>query len=698
MPVPSVTVIVPTRGMAPFVLQAVKTLFLSVTEGVAALDVVIVEGGGEESKSLIDKHFTNKPVRWMKAEDDWSFSQINNAAAATSTSDFVLLLNNDVVCRQGFLAEMLKVMADKPEVGVVGAKLLFPDGGIQHIGVVFRSDGVPQHLGYCRKDDGTYAPATRSDYYDAVTFACALIRRSVWEQVGGLDEAYHFNYEDVDFCLKAREAGWRSYVAMKAVLTHLENQSAGLRKGEKHGVSRNLRILRDKWLDTGKMEALTGLRINKKSNALRDERLNVAMIPSGRGAGVPWWRVELPARKLQQKGLANIVTLYADMNTEAVIDLMSRADVVLFQGFCQQWVLNIAGLGAHQRPFRMAYDYDDHPLYISPYAQAYRFFGTQEINMRDPKTGDMYWLWRDGENLNIAENMANRQRQLEILRRVEMVTTTTMALHEYFSTLNRNVTLLPNSIDFEVYRTMQGNWQRRPGPVRIGWHGGDNHYHDILTVGKLLTDYVNSHDVQLVLFGAYYRSAFSGIDPNKVIEEGWVHVEAFPHKLANLGIDVAVIPLADATQPFMAFNGYKSNIKYLEYSALKIPTLVVEGAPAYAGCADTDNCLTYSTPREFTEKLDRLCQDAELRERLAGRAYDYVREHYDLDKNIHRWLRAYEQLAQMELPVPPEDEEMEDGLHDVGEAIDAAVPDEELRPAGSNAGQEMPAAEQETPA
>src|SRR5258706_15747338 len=93
----SVTVIIPTKGKVALVKQALASFFDSLS-GDEKVEVIVIEGGGEDAKILIEKSYADKPVRWMKAEDGWSFSQINNAAAKDVKSDYLLLLNNDVIC------------------------------------------------------------------------------------------------------------------------------------------------------------------------------------------------------------------------------------------------------------------------------------------------------------------------------------------------------------------------------------------------------------------------------------------------------------------------------------------------------------------------------------------------------------------------------------------------------------------------
>jgi GT2 family glycosyltransferase/glycosyltransferase involved in cell wall biosynthesis len=698
-----VSVVIPTRGKPRLVQNCLTALFKMA--GSIPLEVVVMEQGGDECSAFLAESFADRPVTRLESEEGWSYSEINNAGVLATDGEFVLLLNNDTVPKSGFLKAMLAQM-DDPKVGIVGAKLLFPNRTIQHLGVVFKQDGVPYHLGYGKPDDGTFLPATRTDDYPAVTFACALIRRSLWDDLDGLDPIYFFNYEDTDFCLRAVEKGYRIVSANDAIVLHLEGQSNESRQTEKHSLNRNLKLFGARWISekaadgSCRMERALGVQLNRSSATFRSDRLNIAFVPGGRKAGVPWWRVELPARKLAKLGLANVQCIYGDMNENTLREALDNADVTVFQGFSQDWIVNLANLGG-LRSWPLVYDYDDHPIHISPFSQAYRVFGCQEVTLRD-SAGQEFYLWRDGEHgFDVKRNQAARQNQLMAFHLADLVTTTTVPLHEYFKTLNENVVMLPNAIDFDLFRHPFTLFERRPGPIRIGWHGGDNHFHDIDSIAKELVAYVNAHDVQLVLFGAFYRGPFKGIDENKVINEEWVDIEAFPFKLAMLGIDVAIIPLADERQPHMQFGRFKSELKFLEYGAMRVPSLVTGQAAAYAVCQHGDNALTYTTGEEFSEKLHQLCTDADLRLRIGTGALDWVHEYRDMEKLAPRWLQTYEQaidqfsekrqaaadeIAAMELesqsnlvafPVS-------DAIREA-EAIDAEVLDSSLEPAKSNA-------------
>jgi len=643
---PKISVVILTRGKTVLLENCLDSLGPAV-EGIhqGPVEVIVVEHETEDARGL--GSLVRMGARYYRKVDvegvPESFSTLNNFGVEHSKGELICLLNNDVVLQPGTIREMLRTMDEKSEVGIVGAKLLFPQGTIQHIGVIFDGFGVPRHLGWGQPDSAAYGPSNRSEYFDAVTFACVLIRRSVWDEVGGLETAYHFNYEDIDFCLKARKAGWRCFVNHLATAYHFESQSSKHRQTYEHSVVRNLKIFRDRWIFSGEMEKVLKIPIHRESGPLHDERPNIAFVPAGLDAGISWWRIEQVSRMLAEKKLANVQKIYATQADQQVMETISRANLVVWQGHHHVGVKRLAAMG-DERSFRMIYEYDDHPIHISPYAQAYRVFGCQEKSLR-AKDGEETWLWRDGQDgFDVEANRANRQRQLEIVSLCDAVTTTTEPLGEYFRTLNPFVFVLPNCVNFTLYQPPSDFYERKPGPVRIGWWGGDNHWHDISVIGPALVDFVNNHDVRLVLMGAFYKGPLRGIDLNKVEDRSWVHVEAFSWRLSSAALDVVIIPLASPTIPDMQFNHYKSEIKWLEASAIKTPALVQGGVAAYQNCVHGETGLTFLTDEEFKEHLATLCADAALRKRLAETAYDWAREHRDLSKEIFRWSDAYDKV------------------------------------------------------
>ncbi len=657
-----VSVVIPTRGKIDLLEKCLSNLFDS-EDAVRIEQVCIIETGGEDALELLKGPFKDKPTSWIPGREDWWYSQLNNnavlqtkqfplkqgvSAPITEPSEYILLLNNDCFVKPDALGHMLNVFerdAGGEDVGIVGAKLLFPDGLIQHLGMKFDKYGQPSHFGYKKANDPVYAPSQRDDYNDGVTFALALIRRELWEELGGLDERYCFNYEDADFCLRAREAGYRCKTSVRAQAVHQEGASEDHRRSFFHTVHRNLEIFRDTWITSGRLDKATNRSSWTGSGPLAFENMNLCFFPAGRGVGASWWRIEQVANKIARKKLANVDICYPDLEVPKLQQILMHADAAVFHCHFSQWLKNSLVKYRYHRNAAFVYDYDDHPVHLSPWAQAYRSLGCKEIPLRR-SNGEEFWLWRDGEHgFDVERNVENRVRQLEIMSAADLLTTTTPPLYQYFKTLNQNVSILPNLLDFDIFRHQFTLWQRRSGPVRIGWHGGDNHFHDIDSIGRPLVEYVNDHDVQVVFFGAFYKGPLLGIDESKVVEEEWCNVEAFPYKLATLGIDVGIVPLADPNGPMMKFNRFKSDIKYLEYSALRVPSLVAADREPYSCVVDGVNGLTYENNAEFLEQLDRLCRDHELRATLGTAALDWVHEHRDLDKNIGMWIDTYSDLV-----------------------------------------------------
>ena len=159
----------------------------------------------------------------------------------------MIFLNNDTIAHPGWLESMTTSARSSPEVGVVGARLLYRDGTVQHAGVAFsQRDGVPRHI--YRGFPGDHPVVTRSRDFQAVTAACILVRRAVFAEVGGFDQSYVNGYEDIDLCLTIRKHGYRVHYCGSAVLEHLESVS---RRGEVAGLDpaedENLQLFLERW-------------------------------------------------------------------------------------------------------------------------------------------------------------------------------------------------------------------------------------------------------------------------------------------------------------------------------------------------------------------------------------------------------------------------------------------------------------------
>jgi glycosyltransferase involved in cell wall biosynthesis len=186
-------------------------------------EIIIVDNGSEERQTT--SYLSSLPDRILRYEGPFNFSRLNNLGARQARGEVLLFLNDDTkVIAPDWLEAMLEQVQRK-EVGVVGAKLIFPNGTVQHAGIVLNVDGRPTaHIFVgANPEDWGYENALRTvRNYSAVTGACLMIRRGVFEEVGGFDEQYDVVFGDVDLCLKVREKGFLVVWTPFALLQHRE--------------------------------------------------------------------------------------------------------------------------------------------------------------------------------------------------------------------------------------------------------------------------------------------------------------------------------------------------------------------------------------------------------------------------------------------------------------------------------------------
>jgi O-antigen biosynthesis protein len=229
---PLVSVIVPTRDRADLLARCVEGILHRT--GYSNLELLIVDNGSIEpaTQTLFDQLTRQEShVRILRHPGPFNYSALNNAAAREANGEMLLLLNNDIeVIEPGWLRELVS-QALRPDVGIVGAKLLFPDERLQHAGLVLGSEGHVVHLHRFagRNDPGYCGQLALPRTLLAVTGACVAIRRAVFFEVGGLDEInLPVAFNDVDLCLRLVDHGYRVVWTPFAELFHLECASRGL--------------------------------------------------------------------------------------------------------------------------------------------------------------------------------------------------------------------------------------------------------------------------------------------------------------------------------------------------------------------------------------------------------------------------------------------------------------------------------------
>ncbi len=229
-PAPRVTVIMPTRNGAALLRRAAHGV-LHETD-YAPLDLLIVDNGSDapDAKALLAALAADARVSVLACPGPFNFSALNNQAAAAARGDYLLLLNNDIeITHPDWLAALIG-HASLPGVGAVGARLLYPDRRVQHAGVVLGVGGVANHfcLHEAADSPGYFGAPLLTREVCAVTAACLAVRATHYREIGGMDaENLAVAFNDVDFCLRLREAGLRNLFVAEAELVHHESATRG---------------------------------------------------------------------------------------------------------------------------------------------------------------------------------------------------------------------------------------------------------------------------------------------------------------------------------------------------------------------------------------------------------------------------------------------------------------------------------------
>lgn len=245
-----VAIIIPTYNAVHHLRRCVQTLKARTQ---APYKLYIADDCSPESslQDYLDECVAYSRATILRSRTRLGFGGINNwAVKRVSKTANLLLLNSDIEPLPGWLAPMIEEL-EHPKVGVVGARLLYPDTKeepwrltIQHAGVARTDLGYPYHM--FRGQLANYPPANKRRSINAVTAACVLIRRTLWDQLGGFDPIFvGGQFEDIDFCWRARKEGWKVIYQPKATLYHYEHGS-----GEEWVIKTsesNCKRLRDKW-------------------------------------------------------------------------------------------------------------------------------------------------------------------------------------------------------------------------------------------------------------------------------------------------------------------------------------------------------------------------------------------------------------------------------------------------------------------
>ena len=355
------------------------------------------------------------------------------------------------------------------------------------------------------------------------------------------------------------------------------------------------------------------------------ERKPLVFIIQAGFSGCAYWRYATPIRKLRKLGSPLDYVLYTDYNIDLSNQIMQNADLIVMQAPGSHEHTRVMQ-EMQKRGIPVYVDYDDISFELSPCNPKYRDLGLKETEE-----------WKTGRDLFYPEwNKMKYDGFLGSIQNCDGFTTTTPFIAQVYKDMGvKNIHILPNSVDFDYYKFLP-----RPelgNEVSIGWFGGDSHRDDLDFVKDVLKEICLKYpQVRLVIkMPANWVDLFKDVPIHQKEFHLWSELENHPLALSCKFWDIGIAPLTDTK-----FNRCKSNIKWQEYSAVKVPSVCSNLEP-YQNIKDGVTGFLATSEKEWFEKLCILVENKDLRKTMAQEAWLDCYKLWNLDTNCRIWEKTY---------------------------------------------------------
>ena len=618
---PMVSILVPTRNQLGFLQRCIESVIEKTKY--PAYEIIVIDNDSDDPDTCryLDAIASRAAelggrLRVVRQPGLFNFSAMNNAAARVARGDYLLLLNNDTAAlHDDWLDEMMS-HAVRPDVGIVGAKLLFPDGKIQHAGVILGMRGPAEHPFINRppEDRGYFGRAQLVQNLSAVTGACLLVRKSAYDQVGGLDEDdFKVSYNDIDLCLKVRESGLRIVFTPYALLLH---EGSASQKGKVEAAPDEAKLKRfaaekdamyRKWLPQLAFDPAYNRHLSLAStDFLLDDQPCLSWDPEWRPRprilvhpadreGCGEYRIIAPMRALNRAGLTQG---WETMRLFEAPEMQRMDPDVLVVQRQMEWP-QIEAIERHARTVR-----------------AFRVFEIDDLITNLPV--------KSVHRAQMHKDIAKRFRKAAGLCHRLVVATEPLA--KAYAGLADEVVVCHNYIEAERWRHLQPPRAERTRP-RVGWAGGIGHTGDLELIADVVRE--TAAEVDWVFFGMCPDALKAVV---KEFHPG-VALDQYPAKLASLDLDLAIAPL-EAN----AFNEAKSHLRLLEYGILGYPVICSNLTP-YQG--DFPVMRVTNRYRDWMRAIREALADRDALRAQGDALRDKIRAEWILEDHLDRWMKAW---------------------------------------------------------
>lgn len=384
--------------------------------------------------------------------------------------------------------------------------------------------------------------------------------------------------------------------------------------------------------------------------------MKILALPLGTN-GCSYIRVFNPFRKIEKMKLAE-TRAFGNGKFECfhknAVEYLEGADVIVFRGEHFGFIdtlMDDENCGTTKKVY--VYDSDDNDFLVNPDNDGYKFWGLEDVWYNDRKNNKSEPVWIDedsefgkalesvskGRLYSKKKNIETQMRRDIALSKADMITVTTERLADAYRHLNPNVKVIPNGIDFDLWRNKHR--VNTTDEIRIGWSGGSSHYYDFYQIKDALIELIKSNKkLKLVMAGTPNDELFNCLG-DQLETHDWVTADGHAYMMQCLNIDIAIIPLAGR-----AFDTYKSTCKYSEFSAMAVPSVVSNVTPYKEVITHKVNGYLYNNPKEMVKYLKELIDDPIKRITIGNAAYEKVRKEFNSSDIVKDYVEALKKLME----------------------------------------------------
>ncbi len=618
---PLVSIIIPTKDRPDLIIACIDSILEKTAY--SNYEIIVVDNDSEvdDVHDYYEKleHEHGDRLRVLHYDHPFNFSAMNNLAVKQACGEFVLLLNNDTqVLHENWLNNLID-HGMRPEVGIVGARLIYPDKRLQHAGVVLGQSPIAAHPynGESMDKSNPVLSVHVDRNYSAVTAACMLIKKTLYQEIGGLDEVdLRVLYNDVEFCLKVGNSGYKIVWTPYTTLAHNASTSLNAQGPSDEKIKRSIKeyeTMLSRWLP----QIANDPAINRNL-CLQDNHLSVEseLVPGWDtkfhdkprilgfpldGLGCGYYRVYAPLWALEKNARAQIAFVPEhDRHVEPRIPSIEELERLAPDTVFLQSTLKDNQLIVLER--------------YKQFSQSFKVFDLDDLKTQVPdSSSNKPFIFKD-----------IKHRLRKGLSFCDRLIVSTEPLKNAYEHLIDDVIVVPNRLEKSRWINLEPERNKQEKP-RVGWVGAQQHQGDL----KILIDVIKAtyREIDWVFFGM----CLNELRPYIAEEHDFVAPNEYPAKMASLKLDLAVAPLEQH-----AFNEAKSNLRLLEYGILGWPVVCTDIYPYQNAPVDR----VANETNQWIEAIMDHVKDRKGTRKKGIKLRNWVLEKWILDNQLDEWLQA----------------------------------------------------------